>query len=326
MTTIQSPPIETDENLQQGLSGFDADALRCETLAVRIKFHWLGTSKTLSADQNARAAEPFGAVARQLTAAKKLLDTSHPAYRAVTAVRTKIKAVIENHTLPFPETGVRLLRQTDRQRFDSMLERLTSELNDAVAELDHRFEELKSDARIRLGELFRDADYPNTLIGLFRVEHDYPAIEPPEYLRRISPRVYEAERRRIAARFDEAASLAEEAFTEEFAKLVEHLSERLGSDDGKPRVFRDSAVHNLDQFFERFSRLRTGLSNTGHLDRLVEDARAVLGGVRPKSLRNDTTLRQRIATDLVRVQSELDGLMIDRPRRNIIRPSDSKAA
>jgi hypothetical protein len=43
---------------------------------------------------------------------------------------------------------------------------------------------------------------------------------------------------------DEAVRLAEEAFIAELAKLVSHLTERLaGQKDGKPRIFRDSAVH-----------------------------------------------------------------------------------
>ena len=300
-------------------TGFDAEALRCETLAVRVKFHWLGVSKTLSADQKAKAAEPFGAVAKQLTAAKKLLDTSHPAYRAVTAVRSKIKAVIEDRTLPFPEPGTRLLRRDDLADFEQTIAGLSNELDAAVRDLNDRFSELRSDAAERLGELYRDEDYPDTLTGLFRVEHDYPAIEPPEYLRRLSPTIYEAECRRIAARFDEAAQLAEDAFLEEFAKLVEHLTERLGSDDGKPRVFRDSAIGNLEQFFERFGRLRAGLSQSGELDRLVAEAREAVSGVRPQQLRDSNAVRQRISGGLLRVQSQLDGLMIDRPRRNVIR-------
>ena len=44
--------------------------------------------------------------------------------------------------------------------------------------------------------------------------------------------------------------LAEEAFTAELAKLVSHLTERLsGQEDGKPKIFRDSAVENLTEFF-----------------------------------------------------------------------------
>lgn len=320
MTTMTHEPTDTitDEDVDD-TTGFDADALRAETIAVRVKFHWLGTSKTLSREQKARAAEPFGAVAKQLTAAKRLLDTTHSAYRVVTAVRTKIKAVVENHTLPYPEAGVRLLRRSDVDGFDHVMRELTAELESAVVELDRNFDDLKRDAAARLGELYREADYPDTLVGLFRVEHDYPPVEPPEYLRRISPRVYEAERRRITARFDEAAQLAEDAFLDEFSKLIEHLTERLGHDDGKPRVFRDSAVGNLDAFFERFGRLRDGLSRTGDLDRLIADARSAVGGVTPQRVRNSTALRQQVSTELSRVQSELDGLLVDRPRRRVIR-------
>ena len=51
-------------------------------------------------------------------------------------------------------------------------------------------------------------------------------------------------------RFDEAVRLTEAAFTEELAKLVDHLAEKIsGTDDGKPKVFRDSAVENMQQFF-----------------------------------------------------------------------------
>jgi hypothetical protein len=50
--------------------------------------------------------------------------------------------------------------------------------------------------------------------------------------------------------------LAEQAFLEELSRLVEHLNERLsGQDDGKPKIFRDTAVTNLEEFFQRFRRL-----------------------------------------------------------------------
>ena len=45
--------------------------------------------------------------------------------------------------------------------------------------------------------------------------------------------------------------LAEQAFVSEFAKLVSHLAERLSGSDGERKVFRDSAVTNLTEFFER---------------------------------------------------------------------------
>ena len=46
-----------------------------------------------------------------------------------------------------------------------------------------------------------------------------------------------------------------------------------------------------------------------------------LRGVGAGDLRQSGDLRVRVASDLSRVRSALDGLMVDRPRRKIIRPN-----
>jgi hypothetical protein len=106
--------------------------------------------------------------------------------------------------------------------------------------------------------------------------------------------------------------------TWDYPSVEAHLTERLsGDEDGKPKVFRDSAVANLTEFFERFRHLNVGSSE--QLDQLVSQAQQVVRGVLPQQLRDDQTLRQRVATQLSGVQSVLDGLLVDRPRRNILR-------
>ena len=60
--------------------------------AVRVSLSWFGTRKTLTAEQRAEAAEPFGTDARFLSAGKRLLDISHPAYKAVNSVKSKVIA------------------------------------------------------------------------------------------------------------------------------------------------------------------------------------------------------------------------------------------
>jgi len=53
----------------------------------------------------------------------------------------------------------------------------------------------------------------------------------------------------VAARFEEAVRLAEQAFASELADLVDHLAERLSPGaDGRPKVFRDSAIANFSEF------------------------------------------------------------------------------
>jgi hypothetical protein len=122
----------------------------------------------------------------------------------------------------------------------------------------------------------------------------------------------------MAARFEQAVELAEQAFFDELSKLVSHLTERLsGSDDGKPKIFRDSAIKNLQEFFDRFRHLN--VRSNQQLDELVAQAQKSVHGILPQELRDHACLRQQVGTQLSAVQSVIDGLMVDRPRRNILR-------
>src|SRR5580700_11195393 len=251
-----------------------AQRLRNTTAAVRVSLRWLGVRKTLTPEQKTQAAESFGAEGDYLSARKKLLDTRHPAYKDVTAVRGKVLAYWKGCTLPFPEPGIRLIRQQQVSAFNQKLLDLRAELHDAVARLDRRYGELQSAAQQRLGRLYNSADYPSSLQGLFEIEWDWPSVEPPDYLMQLSPDLYEQERSRVSARFEEAVQLAEQAFLSEFAKLVAHLTERLDNAGGERKVFRDSAVANLTDFFQRFRSLN--VRSNQELDELVDRAQRVV--------------------------------------------------
>jgi hypothetical protein len=302
-----------------------ARRLRTTMAAVRLSFVWFGVRKSLSAEQKAQAAESFGAEGTFLSAGKKLIDTRDPSFKLVTGVRSRLVSLWRAMSLPYPEPGVRLIRQDDVQAFTVQATTLRAELDEAVQRLDEHFAELKRAARQRLGSLYSDSDYPTTLRGLFKAEWDFPSIEPPDYLRELSPELFRQEQARVAARFDEAVRMAEDAFVGELGSLVSHLAERLsGSEDGKPKVFRDSAVENLAEFFQRFRQLNIGSS--AQLDELVEQAQRIVRGVEPQQLRDSAGLRKQVATQLAGVQSVLDGLLVDRPRRRIIRSGAGQEA
>ncbi len=292
--------------------------LRTTTAAVRLSFTWLGTRKTLTTEQKNQAADTFGAEGTFLSAAKKLLDTAHPAFKAVTAVKNRAASYWKAVSLPFTEAGIRLIRQDKIETFDIQMHEYRQELEEAVVELDLRYTDLKDAAQQRLGTLFDSADYPGSLAGMFEITWDFPSVEPPDYLQQLNPALYQQECERVQQRFDEAVQLAEQAFIEELHNLVAHLTERLtGQSDGKPKIFRDSAVENLTEFFSRFKQLN--IRSNEQLDELVDQCQQVVSGVEPQTLRENKVLRQSIVQELGEVQGVLDGLLVDRPRRNILR-------
>jgi hypothetical protein len=85
MTTVLAEPER-----QTALN--PAQRMRSVMAAARVSVHWFGVRKSLTPQQTAQAADAFGAEDRFLSAAKKLLDTTHPAFKAVTAVRSRLQS------------------------------------------------------------------------------------------------------------------------------------------------------------------------------------------------------------------------------------------
>jgi hypothetical protein len=286
--------------------------------AVKLSFTWLGVRKTLAPEQRTTAARAFHADRELLSASKLILDTKNPAYRAVAAVRSEASAYWRTVTLPVPEAGIRLLPQNSLGLFANTMAGYREKLQEAARELAAEYDQIKSEAQQRLGTLFNQADYPTTLDGLFDMEWSVVPIEPPQYLVALNPEVFQQEQARVRERFENAVELAEQAFATELQRLTAHLAERLtGLHDGNPKVFRDSAVENLREFFERFRRLN--IRSSPELDALVEQAQQTITGIEPQTLRDSNRLRQMVARDFEQIQAAVGELLVDRPRRNILR-------
>jgi hypothetical protein len=269
MSTLSATEIPLD-------TGNPAQRLRCIAAAVRVHFTWWGTHRTLTAQQKEEVGATWSAEARLLTAGKKLVDTKHEAIRKLTSLRSRVASYWRGLTLPYTEPGVRLIREADIESFVHKMEGHRVEIVQTEAELNAFFEPVKADTHHRLGRLYNPTDYPPEVRGLFAVDWDFLSVEPPSYLLRIAPDVYAQERQRVSARFEEAVRLAEQAFIEEFRRVLTHLTERLADDEGgERRVFRDSAVNNLRQFFERFRHLN--ISSNAELSRAGHNP-VVLGG------------------------------------------------
>ena len=302
-----------------------AQRLRTTMAAVRLAFTWLGVRKTLAPEQRTTAARAFHADRELLSASKLILDTKNPAYRAVAAVRSEASSYWRTVTLPFPEAGIRLLPQNSLGLFANTMQTYRERLQEAARELASQYDQIKSEAERRLGTLFNASDYPSTLDGLFDMEWSVVPIEPPQYLVALNPEVFRQEQARVRERFESAVELAEQAFATELQRLTAHLAERLtGLHDGQPKVFRDSAVENLREFFERFRRLN--IRSSPELDALVEQAQQTINGVEPQTLRDSNRLRQMVARDFEQIQASVGEMLVDRPRRNILRRAGAGGA
>lgn len=285
--------------------------------AVRVSFSWVGTQRKLSDAQSSRIATTFEANTDLVTASKKLFDTKNPTYRVLTAIKSQVWAYWRQMTLPFPQPGIRLIRQDDVPAFEERMRQFKAELSRAAANLQLEYESIKTAAREKLGQLYNPNDYPATLENVFALEWEYPSVDAPSYLMTFNPGLYEQEQRRIQQRFEQAVIMAEEAYAEQLKELVDHLIERLtDSPTGEKKIFKTSAVEHFQTFQEAFRRMN--VRSNRELENLIERAGSLVAGVDPKELRTSSTLRNTIKTQMADVRSALDDLMTNAPSRRII--------
>jgi len=162
MATILQPESESALNARVN-TGTASTRLRENFSACRLQFKFLGISKTLSSDQKSQAAESFGAEAASISAGKRLIDVKHDAWKALTSIKSQATKFWKENSLPYPETGIRLIRQDRVEDFNSTFGDFREQLEAGVRSFDEQFTEIKEAARIRLGSLFDLSDYPSSL-------------------------------------------------------------------------------------------------------------------------------------------------------------------
>jgi hypothetical protein len=187
----------------------------------------------------------------------------------------------------------------------------------AVANLQLEYDAIKDAARQKLGSLFNPNDYPATLDNVFEISWEYPPIEPPRYLVALNPGVYRAEQDRVQRRFEAAVAMAENAFAENLQELVAHLVERLTDEpDGTKKTFRASAIENFKEFYENFKHMN--VRSNAQLENLIEQANSLVAGVDVKDLRKNNTLQTQLRTSMAELQTSLDTLITNAPRRRVM--------
>ena len=289
--------------------------------AVRVSFTWLGTRKSLSAEQRDEAAQPFDADGSTSRRGRSCSTRGTRRSRRSRRSRSKIASTWKCDVPAVPRAGrAGLIRRDQIDEFVGLMEAYRGELRDAVANLDRHYGELKATAAERLGRLFNPADYPETLVGLVRRVLGLPELSSrPTTCGTSTRRSTRRNGRESPPGSTRRSRWRSRRSRRSSPSWWRHLTERISGtgEDGERKVFRDSAVGNLQEFFARFRSLNVGSND--QLDELVAQAQQAVRGVAAKDLRGSSDLRQRVATDLSRVQSALDGMLVDRPRRRILR-------
>jgi len=245
---------------------------------------------------------------------KVLID--HEYLAPVKTTAGKARCMIKKQALPFPISGLNLVPKEQISAIENQLQDLRHEFNANVRMFMRNYATARSEAREALGDLFDPLDYPIDPADRFSFHWQYVNLAMPGNSQLLSPILYEREREKFLNLMEETRDQAIAALRIEFAELVSHLTDRLGTNgDSKPKILRSSVLQKLNEFLDNFS--NRNLFEDEELHSLVGFTRDIITGVDTEILRDNQALRESIRQDMAGVKSEIDRAVMDLPRRRI---------
>lgn len=308
---------------EQKVEKLDTEGLLNKTVIVAFKTGRFGNSRKVRRNEVNISAydirDGMDKVVGQdvVKVSKELLDSKE--LQAITSFDAKIRGKLLKYCLPsYIEEGYYFLPIPLVETVNEMLNNVQEQREGMVEMFLSVYEEKKEDARLRLGPLYREKDYPSVgeVRKSFSWEVRYISFSVPGSLREISMDLFNNEKARQEKMWEEAASEVRTALRESLAGLIEHAIGKLSYQaNGKPQIFRDSMIKNMGEFLDLFN--QRNLTNDDELAALVLQTRQLMTGIDPVALRSNLDTRNRIRAGFEEIKQTMDAMLIDRPVRQI---------
>lgn len=244
---------------------------------------------------------------------KELLDC--PEMAAIATLDGEIRRWIYLRCLPSGvlKEGVYRLPLVLVDEVNGKLESFAEERNFKIEQFLDVYPQKVIEAHNRLRSLYDPSDYPPVpqLRKAFDFQYRYVTMDIPQNL---SNALVEQEREKAKKDVEAEVDEIRLALRTAFADLVSHATNALTiGTDNKPKVFRDTLVTNMQQFFNYFD--ARNLTNDTELAELVEQARCIMQGVTPDTLRTNMSVRQQVQQTMKQVKSTISASVMLKPSR-----------
>jgi hypothetical protein len=226
-------------------------------------------------------------------------------FRDLSAAHSTLKKTHKVLTLPWEDDGTRILSTVSYVRYHGdMLEgkrRAEAEVKKFLAS-EYRKEYI-NEARVRLGDMFNEDDYPSELELKKKFSIDLEVKKVPEakdFRAKLSEEATKAIVKDIEQRCDMRIEKAMNDVFERVAEKVGNLKEKLKSyqpaKDGKKSngIIRDSVVYNINEFAQLIPLLN--ITNDSRIEELRVQLINELVEYSPEILRTDSKVRQQVTS------------------------------
>jgi hypothetical protein len=225
----------------------------------------------------------------------------------ITQYVTEIRGYIYDNTLPWSDSGIRLLPSTKFMEFNSKMKECEDKFYELVKEFVDVYPSLITAQAMALGDMFNRTDYPapDDIEHRFRFITNYmPVPASGDFRVDVGNEAQKELQTKLQQLADERV---ENAMSDIRARVIEQLrrmSDRLTVDivagEAKPRKFHDSLLENAHELCDIAQSLN--LTNDQQLEQARVALKKIISGLDVKDLRRDMPTRQD-------VKKQVDGIL-----------------
>ena len=251
-------------------------------------------------DQSNQTKARAGNYNKNLLAGTEALD-------AIVKYAANARAWHNRQTLPWSDSGVRLLPMGAFFEYKNQLNTLENNFNTLVDSFIQAYPDLVSAAAFTLGPLFNREEYPNAeniknkfgfncffspvpASGDFRVDAGEAAIKELQAH-------YETE-------FDRRLQTAMQEAWDRLYDCLSRMKDRLTDDGEKKKIFRDSLIENANELVQALKHIN--ITKDPQLEQARVDLANAILGVEAKELRDNKSIRQDVLNQVDTILGKFD--------------------
>ena len=279
-----------------------------KALLVRLTVKHPSFAKTDKAVSH-EVADQKNANKRAVKVLKTVIDTTHPAYKAVKTARGALYNVFAAETAPWSEDGWYIIKAKGYDRFTEVMREKTDAFDVAVGDFLKVYPELVDQAPDRLGDLF-DADLFPSVEACKELFYSDIEVRPVPEAGDFRVAMSADDKQKITAQIQRnndkrVSEVTTECFDRAYS-VVSNMVERLEAfdPDKKGAKLYDSLVGNVRDIAELLPSLNVG--DDPRLEQLAKEIGQRLTETDTDTLKRDEGKRKEIAADAREIMNQID--------------------
>ena len=224
---------------------------------------------------------------------------------------TETRSFVYDNTLPWSDSGIRLLPSAKFMEFNAKLQQAEDKFYGLVTEFVTVYPSLITAQAMALGDMFNRNDYPNPndIEHRFNFNVNYmPVPASGDFRVDIGNDAQEELRKKLSSLADERVDYAMKDIKGRLLEHLKRMSDRLSIDyvsgEAKPRKFHDSLLDGAHDLCDLASSLN--IINDPQLDDARKALKKAIGGIDVKDLRKDVGARTDVKTQVDDILSKFN--------------------